>query len=283
LWNEKLNVGNRSLIGGYPAFFFNLAKKERMKQQIIKERTKLLTSLERLLEGPMIFLGFVWLILLVVELIWGLSKTLEFFSLVIWVVFIGDFIIKFILAPVKSVFLKKQWLTAISLLIPALRVFRIFRFVRLIRGLRGIRLVRVVSSVNRSMKSLAATMRRRAFGYVFLLAVVVTFTGAAGMYALEKPGPGFDTYGMALWWTAMRVITAGSEYYPLTPEGRGLAFLIAIFGYAIFGYVTATLASFFVGRDAEEKDAPVAGAKDIAQLKNEIASLTQAIHNMKAN
>ena len=55
----------------------------------------------------------------------------------------------------------------------------------------------------------------------------------------------------------MRVITAGSEYYPLTPEGRGLAFLIALFGYAIFGYVTATLATFFIGRDAEEKDGSV--------------------------
>ena len=251
-----------------------------MKQQIITERKKLLTSIERLLEGPMIFLGFVWLALLIVELIWGSSKVLEYLGLTIWFVFIVDFFTKLILAPAKVVFLKKNWLTAISLFIPALRIFRIFRFIRLLRGLRGIRLVRVVSTVNRSMKSLAATMRRRAFGYVFLLTVVVTFAGAAGMYAIEKHAPGFDSYGMALWWTAMRVITAGSEYYPLTAEGRGLALLIAIFGYAIFGYVTATLASFFIGRDAEEKGTPVAGAKDVAELKNEIAALTRAINDM---
>ncbi len=130
------------------------------------------------------------------------------------------------------------------------------------------------------MKSLAATMRRRAFGYVFLLTAVVTFAGAAGMYAIEKPAPGFNSYGMALWWTAMRVITAGSEYYPLTAEGRGLALLIAIFGYAIFGYVTATLASFFIGKDADEKSARVAGPKDIAELKNEMAALTRAIKDL---
>jgi voltage-gated potassium channel len=252
-----------------------------MKEQIIKERTRLLTSLEKLLEAPMIFLGFVWLVLLIVELTWGLSKALEYLSLTIWFIFIVDFIIKFILAPGKIIFLKKNWLTAISLIIPALRVFRIFRFVQLLRGLKGIRLVRVVTSVNRSMKSLTATMRRRAFGYVFFLTLAVTFAGAAGMYAIEKTAPGFDSYGMALWWTAMRVITAGSDYYPLTPEGKALAFLIAIFGYAIFGYVTATLASFFIGRDAEEKDAPVAGAKDVAELKNEIAALTRAINEMK--
>ena len=80
----------------------------------------------------------------------------------------------------------------------------------------------------------------------------------------------------------MRVITAGSEYYPLTPEGKGLALLIAIFGYAIFGYVTATLASFFIGRDAEEKNTPVAGANDVAELKKEIAALTRAINDMKS-
>lgn len=253
-----------------------------MNTQIINERNKLLVSIERLLEGPMIFLGFVWLVLLIVELIWGLSRTLDYLTYSIWFVFIVDFIIKFILAPGKLIFLKKNWLTAISLFIPALRVFRIFRFVRLLRGLRGIRLVRVVASVNRSMKSLAATMRRRAFGYVFLLILVVTFAGAAGMHAIEKAYPGFDSYGMALWWTAMRVTTAGSEYHPSTPEGRGLALLITIFGYAIFGYVTAILASFFIGRDAEEKDAPIAGAKDVAELKNEINSLKRAIENMAA-
>ena len=80
----------------------------------------------------------------------------------------------------------------------------------------------------------------------------------------------------------MRVITAGSEYYPITPEGRSLAFLIALFGYAIFGYVTATLATFFIGRDAEEKNAPVAGAKDITALKNEIVTLTKAINSLKS-
>ncbi len=253
-----------------------------MKEQLINERKKLLTSIEKLLEAPMIFLGFVWLVLLVIELIWGLNKPLEYLSLTIWIIFIIDFFIKFILAPVKVDFFKKNWLTAISLIIPALRVFRIFRFVRLLRGLRGIRLVRIVSSLNRSMKSLGATMKRRAFGYVFMITLIVTFAGAAGMYALENPNAGFDSYGMALWWTAMRVITAGNEFNPSTPEGRGLAFLIAVFGYTIFGYVTATFATFFIGRDAEEKDAPIVGAKDVAELKQEIIALRKSIDDLKS-
>ncbi|MDQ6755616.1 MAG: potassium channel protein [Bacteroidota bacterium] len=252
-----------------------------MKQQLISERKKLLTTIEKTLEGPMIFLGFVWLVLLVIDLIWGLSKTLQYTSIIIWIIFIIDFLIKLILAPAKVSFLKKSWLTIISLLIPALRIFSIFRFINILRGLSGLRLVRIVASINRSMNSLAATMKRRAFSYVFTLILLVIFGGAAGMYAFEKTTPGFQNYGMALWWTAMRVITAGNEFYPITPEGRTLAFLIAVFGYAVFGYVTATLASFFIGRDAEEKDAPIAGADDVQELKKEIMALTKSINELK--
>ncbi len=237
----------------------------------------MIRSVEKVLEGPMIFLGFVWLVLLVVELIWGLTPILDYLSLTIWAVFIIDFAIKFVLAPSKTEYIKKNVLTAVSLLIPALRVFRVLRFLRVLRGLRGVRLVRIVSSVNRSLKSLGKTMKRRAFGYVMMLTVIVTFAGAAGMYALENPNPGFTSYGLALWWTAMRVITAGNEFNPLTPEGRGLAFLIAVFGYSIFGYVTATFATFFIGRDAEEQNAPVAGSKQLDELKAEVRALRALI------
>jgi voltage-gated potassium channel len=250
-----------------------------MDKRTESERKKLLNTVERLLEGPMVFLGFIWLVLLVIELIWGLSPFLEDLSVTIWIIFIMDFLLKFILAPGKIRFLKRNWLTAISLVIPALRVFRLLRLLRL---LKGVRLIKIVASVNRSMKSLGATMQRRGFAYVMLLSVIVTFAGAAGMYGIEKGHQGFENYGMTLWWTSMRVITAGSDYWPITPEGRGLAFILALFGYGIFGYVTATLATFFIGRDAEEEKAPVAGVKDVNELKQMITVLSGKIDELKA-
>lgn len=251
-----------------------------MDKRTASERKKLLNTVDRLLEGPMVFLGFVWLALLVIELVWGLSKPLEYLSVTIWVIFIFDFLLKFLLAPGKLRFFKANWLTAISLIIPALRVFRLLRILRL---LKGVRLIKVVASLNRSMKSLGATMKRRGFGYVMILTLIVTFGGAAGMFAIEKGHQGFEDYGMALWWTAMRVITAGSDFWPITPEGRGLAFILALFGYAIFGYVTATLATFFIGRDAEEEKTPVAGANDIAELKKMISALSGKIDELNTD
>jgi voltage-gated potassium channel len=252
-----------------------------MQDKLGRERNRLLRSIEKLLEIPMIFLGFIWLILLVIELIWGLNRFLEFLTFFIWGLFILDFIIKFSLAPKKAVFLKSNWLTAISLMIPALRIFRVFRIVRVLKGLRGIRLVRIVSSLNRSMKSLGSTMRRRGFGYVVILTIVICFGGAAGMYGFEKGNPGFTSFGMAIWFTAMRIITAGSDYFPLTAEGRGLTFILALYGYAVFGYVTATLATFFIGRDAEEKESPVAGARELNLLQEQVIKLSRQIEQLR--
>src|SRR5690606_12997312 len=163
--------------------------KNSMPQQLKKERNRLIRSIEQLLEGPMAFLGFVWLVLLVVELIWGLKPVLEVASLVIWIIFIVDFLVKFFLAPDKWTYLRTSWLTGFSLVIPALRIFRMLRVLRL---LRGVRVVKVIASLNRSMKSLAATMGRRGFGYVVALTLIVTFGGAAGMYGIEKNHPGFE-------------------------------------------------------------------------------------------
>ena len=162
-----------------------------MKHYLKSERKKLLCSIEKLLDEPMVFLGFVWLILLVIELIWGLPKVLQYLSITIWIVFIIDFVVKFFLAPVKLRFLKVNWLTALSLVIPALRIFRIFKFVRLLRGLRGIRLVRIVSSLNRSMKSLSATMKRRGFSYISGIDDCSIVWWRSGYVCYRKRKPGF--------------------------------------------------------------------------------------------
>ena len=227
----------------------------------------------------MLVLGFVWLALLILEFTRGLSPPLEAAGTVIWVVFILDFALKFTLSPDKSDYLKANWLTALALAVPALRVFRIFRVARLLRAARaarGLRLFRVVSSLNRGMRALGAAMRRRGFGYVLALTVIVALSGAAGMYALENEHPdgrGFDSYGEALWWTAMLLATMGSEFWPRTAEGRVLCFLLALYGFAVFGYITASFAAFLIGQEAKAKEGDVAGPGDLAELRGEIARL----------
>jgi voltage-gated potassium channel len=59
----------------------------------------------------------------------------------------------------------------------------------------------------------------------------------------------------------------------VTTEGRLLTVLLSLYGFATFGYITATFASFFVGRDAEKKDGPVAGRGELQQLVKEVRAL----------
>lgn len=249
------------------------------KQAINKERFEVLQQLEDWLETPMLVLGFGWLALFLIELIWGLSPLLEVIGWVIWVIFVLDFTLKFTLAPRKGAYLKNNWLTAISLLLPALRVFRFARVLRVLRtarATRGLQLFRVITRTNRGMRAISASLGRRGFSYIVALTLVITLVGAAGMYAFERNTPdggGLNDYGSALWWTAMLMTTLGSEYWPQTPEGRVLCFILALYAFAVFGYLTAAIATFFVGRDAEDDEAEIAGAKSIEALHAEIAAL----------
>ena len=250
-------------------------------EELDRERFELLRLLEDKLEMPMLVLGLLWLVLLVVELVRGLTPALEAVGTAIWVAFILDFQLKFTLAPKKLAYVRQNWLTVVSLVVPALRVLRVGRVVtvlRAARATRGLRLVRVVGSLNRGMRALGAAMGRRGFGYVVALTLVVTLIGAAGMYAFENQNPdgrGLNDYGAALWWTAMIMTTMGSEYWPQTAEGRVLCFLLSLYAFGVFGYVTATLATFFVGRDAESEEGELAGAKAVASLHAEIRALRE--------
>ncbi len=258
--------------------------KAREAEDLTRDRYELLQRLEDWLEAPMLVLAFVWLVLLVVELIRGESPLFNVLGTIIWVVFILDFGVKLVLAPGKVDYFKRNWLTAVSLLIPALRLFRVtraFRLLRLARTGRGLRLVRVISSLNRGMKALGASLSRRGFGYVLALTLLVTFAGAAGMYAFESEVPGGPSnYGESLWWTAMLMTTMGSQYWPETAEGRVLCLFLALYAFGVFGYVTGALATFFVGRDADSDDAELAGAKQLAGLRDEVIALREEIRAM---
>ena len=247
----------------------------RVERRAAKERLGILRQLEDWLELPMVILGFVWLLLLVLDFATTWGARLEPVSNTIWIIFILDFLLKFSIAPHKLRYLKKNWLTLIALAVPALRIFRIFRAIRAlraVRAVRGIRLLRVVSSVNRGMKALGQVLGRRGFGYAVALTVLVILAGSAGMYAFEREH-GLKDFGSALWWTAMLITTMGSEYWPRTVEGRNLCLILSIYAFAVFGYVTASLASLFVENDARSEGSELPAASPIDAVQQELGEL----------
>lgn len=239
-------------------------------------RWRILLKLDRWLEPLMVLLGLAWLTLVVVEFVSGLTPWMQALSDLIWAAFIVEFLVRFSVAPRKGPFLARNWLTLISLALPALRVLRFARALRLLRATRGLRLVRLLTSMNRGLRSLGRAMQRRGAGYVGALTVVIAFAGAAGMLLFEGRAPqgAFASYGEALWWTAMLLTTLGSDYWPHTTEGRILSLLLSIYAVGVFGYLAASLASFFIGREAREdtKQAAMLG-----EIQGELRRLRAAV------
>ncbi len=256
--------------------------------QVEHQRLELLRHLDAFTAAPLIALSFVWLLLLILDLTTGLNPWLQTLSTVIWVIFGLDFLVGFLIAPRKGEYLRHNWLTVISLLLPALRALRLVRALRLLRAARAARsinLLRLLTSLNRGMRAVTATVGRRGVGYVVALTVIVTFAGAAGMAFFESPAAvddgGLANYGEALWWTAMIMTTMGSDYWPRTVEDRLLAWLLSLYAFAIFGYITATIASYFIGRDAAAaataEAAPATSSMDAAALQAELTALRRQV------
>jgi voltage-gated potassium channel len=224
-----------------------------------KARAELGRRIENWLELPMVLLGAIWLILLVVELLAGQNAATDAVSTAIWIVFIAEFSVRFALAPAKLLFLRRNWITALALALPALRVLRFARVIHVLRAgraLRAVRVARLLTSFSRGMRALGSTMQQRGFPYVVALTALVLLLGAAGMFAFERESgepDAFGTFGASLWWTAMLLTTMGSEFWPRSPEGRLVCLLLSVYAFAVFGYITATLASYFIGADAAEE------------------------------
>ena len=102
------------------------------------------------------------------------------------------------------------------------------------------------------------------------------------MYAFEKDvaGTGIESYSSAVWFTAMLITSIGTDYAPRTGEGRVLCFLIALYGFIVFGYITATLATFFVEREAGSATSRIAGASDYDKLQTELAEIRADLRNI---
>ncbi len=86
-----------------------------------------------MLDRPMTVLSLVWVALMILEFSGYGNPTLQSLGMLIWALFLIQFALEFWIAPNKWLYLRKNWLTAIALLLPAFRLLRAFRALRLLR------------------------------------------------------------------------------------------------------------------------------------------------------
>ncbi len=199
----------------------------------------------------------------------------------IWVIFIADFVLRLIIAPKKTTFLRHNALTAISLILPAPAVLRLGRILSLLPTSQ-VALLRLVSSLNRTFNAFVATMQRRGLAYVIVIVVAVVFAGAAGMLSFERDQSGspMSTYGYALWWTSM-IMTHGQRL--LSPQHRRTNPLPAAFDLCFFGlgYLTGAISSYFINKDASDASSPIPDADQLRELTDEIRALRAEVAQLR--
>jgi len=91
-----------------------------------------------------------------------------------------------------------------------------------------------------------------------------------------RPEATIHSLSDALWWAVSTITTVGyGDKYPVTPEGKAVALTLMLVGIAIFGLVTATLASLFVERDAEQEADSIRA--DIARLEDKLDRVLRSL------
>lgn len=252
-----------------------------------QEREELQERISRWLDAPLNLLAFVMLGLLILDLTGDLSPywagRIELDQTAIWAIFVAAFLLELGLAPSKVAYLKKNWLTAISVALPALRSVRALRAAR---ALRGLRLVRIATTLNRGTRALGRIAHRGQLGYVVLLTLVITVTSAAGAYYFERTEPNANilTAADAFWWAATIVTTINSPYETVTFEGRVIALLLRVFALSISGYLTAIIAAYLIGdKQAAETDQAETDQIELRQLRLDVARLQTLIERRLAD
>jgi voltage-gated potassium channel len=240
-------------------------------------------------ERPMLILSFAWLIVTVTELVNGMTPVLSWLGTGIWVAFILFFLIRVLTIPNPRSFMKANWLFLVALLVSILRFIPFLQTFTLARALTatfGLQVLWIFVSADFGLRSLGRAMGRRGAGYAIALTLVVVAAGSAGMLNLERSAPdmqGIHTYPKALWWTAMQITNIGSGYRPVTAGGQILCLGISIYAAAMFGYLTAILATLFVGRDAKDPSSEIAGQRSVQDLQQEIVLLRKSIDEVLRN
>lgn len=242
------------------------------------ERWALLENIQAILEPVMVGLGLLFLGILLlnystIDLSAATRTRLDWASQVIWGIFLVDFAIRFVVAPAKLRFLRGNWLVALSLALPFLRPVRALRSAR---ALRSLSLVRLLGGINRGIRVLRAVTRGRQFAFVAFLTILVVLAGAVGALYFDRgvEGAPIQSFGDALWWSAAMVTTINNEKYVVSGEARMIAILIRIFAVSIFGYITASIATYLIGSTKIANDDGSAPLRDeIAALRSELIEL----------
>src|SRR5918999_1971408 len=217
-------------------------------------REELRGRLDRYLDVPLALASLALVLIAVIELAGEVSgpweTRLATLGWALWSLFLVEFVVKLALAPVKRRYLRENWLDALIVVLPFLRVLRLARILQAARTLPAA--FRLLVFGGRGSQSTIQLLKRRRIGQLAIISAMVILIGTALGYLVEAGAPGarIQDFGDALWWSGALVTTVSSELYPVTAAGRVLGFVLMLYAIGIFTYFIGSVSSVLVALDA---------------------------------
>lgn len=212
----------------------------------------------------------------------SLDLVISIVNFLLTVIFMGDFIYRFIKAPSKRTYFFKNfgWADFVSALpFAQTNILRLFRLIRVYRLLNdyGARAVG---------RALIKDRAESALLMLLLIGILVMEFGSLWMLRIEQNAEGANITDAsdAIWYVIVTMATVGyGDKYPVTNPGRVIGSIIIVVGVGIFGTLTGYLANLFL---SPRKREPSTAAPDVAARLQELHDLAdkqqQAIADLEA-
>jgi voltage-gated potassium channel len=249
------------------------------------DRQFLETKWDKFTGVPLLVLSLVFLYLYAAPIIdpnldTQIVELFEILQTFIWVIFVIDFVGRFLLAPNKKFFLRNNIIELLAVILPMLR------------PLRALRLLSVVTI---GLRRFGGKLRNRVTIYVFGTAFMVWFLAGLAVTEAERgaEGSNIENVSHGWWWAFITLATVGyGDRVPVTAEGQWVAVFIVLTGIAVLGTISAVLAAWFIDSVKESKseivkdvnetnDLILALTKEVQKLSKETTSLKNEINQLK--
>jgi voltage-gated potassium channel len=210
---------------------------------------------QRRTDKPMLIVSVVFLLVILVPVVFtrlpvGVRDFLTVVETILWIVFVVDYLVRFLLAPRRWRFFWTHIPELVVIAVPVLRPLRSLQVLRLLR-LGGLGTV-----ANRLARR---SLQGRAVLLVTAVTIILVLTVAGVVLILERGNPHatITSYPQALWWAVSTVTTVGyGDIYPVTDGGRAAALLLMLAGIALVGIITAAVAAWFVQAAVRQSEPP---------------------------
>ena len=175
-------------------------------------------------------------------------------DLMIWIVFIVDYLWRFFTSKEKFRFIIDNIFDLLAILpsnaiFTVFRLGRIFRLARLTKLLKLTRLLRVVGLTGKLEKKVGKLLRTNGLLYIFYLNSFIVLVGSSILSVVEE-----KSFSDSLWWALVTVTTVGyGDIVPASIFGKWLAVLLMLVGIGTIGMLTSALTNFFVKDNPDEQ------------------------------